>query len=776
MLMGYIKEYVMRCAVLFVIALILSPKWDVGAEYRIQVDTTWAMPRAMVRLEEDGSVGLLKIRKDINATLDAALFNGEAKAWSKPGMAENIMDGRLDTWWSPDPNDPVNTWKIQLDLGRTVVAKRVRLVFVDTLGLKPFERFSVYVSNGTSPQVRDVPLYSLLGKAVQPNQERVVEYNVISGDIVDFEDFNLVRFVRVVVDVPNLIGRPALAELEVDAIGDNIILGTERNGGSITAYYSPHLIPNIYDGIASTPWTCATYADIVYDRGSSTPTSAFELDLGATFWVDQIFLDFGRYGIYAQQVIRGSSGTPYGYILMTSDGSPRPGGAVDWPPGGKYAYQLVADVENREAPYRLHFNHESELRKVRHIFFRIAHGYVASGYATANLYEMLVFGHGYPAEAVLTSQPVDLVKLVGGGKEKLVSGLRWEAEQPLFPMTRVEARTRSGDTVDTLKVYYKKIGSRLIEVTKEEYYNLKKFLRGPTEPKGFTPGEGWSRWSQAYPQSGPFLSPSLRKFVQFQVKLITEQPDMAPVFGGLYVKLTDPLVRKVTGAVMPREVREVDQPLRYTYRIWSEAGSGDLGFDQVLIRAPVVRGLVSLEISGREEQPDFEVFGADSLLIGLPKLVKEDSVTVRFSAKLARNGVTFDAFVGRSTMSGIWQGVDPSAPGATLIFLPTLPESNDLIGNLRLSQVFTPNGDGINDRAEIVFSLLKVERKEPEVAIYDLTGCLVQELQKEKEWQYVWDGRDGAGKLVPPGVYLCRIRAGSDAGEYTVSRTVGVVY
>jgi len=415
-----------------------------------------------------------------------------------------------------------------------------------------------------------------------------------------------------------------------------------------------------------------------------------------------------------------------------------------------------------------------ERRKVRHLFFRVAHGLYRWGRGEIKLFEVMIFGEGYPAEAVLTSQPVDLAKLAGSpGKEKLVSRLRWEAEQALFPVTRVEVRTRSGDALDTLKAYYKKIGGKLDEVTQEEYYRLKKFLRGPIEVRGFKPGEGWSRWSPVYPQLGPFLSPSPNKFAQFQVKLLTEDPNRAPMLRGLYVELTNPLVRRITGAVVPREVREVDRPLAYTYRMWPEADPGDPGFDQVLIRAPVVGDTVRLEINGREESPAFVEMGSDSLWIGLPMLVKGDSVLVRFKAKVAENGIVFDAFVGTA---GVWQRVDPSAPKATLIFLPTLAESQDLIGNLRVSSIFTPNGDGINEEAEIVFSVLKVEGKEPEVAIYDVQGVLVQELQKGEEGRYVWNGRDESGDLVPPGVYLCRIRVDSDAREYTVHRTVGVVY
>lgn len=773
---------------LVAISLILSPGRAVGVLRRIRPDTSWAMPRGVIELKGDGSVRLKKVRKKVNACLKAKDWGGSVEALSNPGTAYRAVDGRLDTWWSPDPKDPVEKWRLKVDLGRAIASKKVRLIFVDTLGFKPFERFSVYVSNGVSAASKKVPAYRLVGKETIPNRSRVVEYKIIyqetqetteAGErLIKALDLDLVRFVYITIDVPNSVGTPGLAEVEVEAVGDNVAFLTDENGGGITPYQNIDSAPCVYDGDAGSWWTFTPVADTEWDKGPSERTRAacFEWDLGATFWVDQIYLDFGWYGYYAGARFSGNLGTPYGYVLMTSDGSPRPGGPLDWPPGQKFAYQLVADVENKSMPYQFHFNHEFEPRKVRHIFFRMAHGFMYWGRGSVQLVEMQIFGEGYPAEAVLTSQPVDLAKLAGGGGSKFVSLLRWEAEQPLFPATRVEVRTRSGDELDTLRVYYKKLpGGRLKETTEQKYYKLPKPLRGPIKVKGFRPGEGWSGWSRAYPQEGPFLSPSPRRFVQFQVRLITDVPDTAPTFKGLYIDIAEPLVRKCRGAVEPREVREVDRPLSYRYKIWPEAGPGDRGFDQILIIAPVLKDEVSLRIGGKAEPlgSNSVRFGADSLLVRLPRTVKGDSVEVGFKAKVSRNGLSFDAFLGRF---GVWQKVDPSGPEATTIFLPGLAEKKDLIWNLRVTDVLTPNGDGTNDVAEITFSLLKVEGKEPDVEIYDLGGHLVRRLSKGEKWKYSWDGRDGSGELVPPGVYICRIRARSDAGDHIVNRAIGVVY
>ncbi|MCD6333929.1 MAG: hypothetical protein J7M27_01175 [Candidatus Latescibacteria bacterium] len=790
---------------LILITLILSPKWAIGASYQIQIDTTWTMPRGVVRLDEDGSAGLKRFRKDVNVASEPLLqkFDGEVTAESNPGAIGNIVDGRTDTWWKPDAKDPVDKWKIKIDLGKSVATKKVRLTFADTVAfgdtLKPFERFSVYVSNGTGFK-KNVPQYRLLGRADQLNRDRVMEYDITYEDVGDTTDtgesvvksldLDLVQFIRVIIDVPNTVGIPALAGIEVEAAGDNIAFLTEENGGGIKAYeHAPAF--GAYDGHAGTFWQFTPVADPEWAKNPTNPLVAacFEWDLGAAFWIDQIYLDFGKeLGIYAGRRNDGNDGVPQGYILMTSDGSPRPGGPVEWPPGGKYSYELLVDMDNRSMPHQYHFNHEFKPRKVRYIFFRMAHGFMSWGRGSVQLYEMQLFGEGYPAEAVLTSPPKSVAELVGGTGSKLVSALSWEAEQPLYPMTRVEVQTRSGNTLDTLWVYYKKVGTRLTEVTEEQYYKLRKVQKGPRIATGFKPvEEKWSPWSAMYREEGPFLSPSPRSYVQFRVKLMTDEPDVAPVFKGIHIEAGDPLMKQAAGLVEPRVVRDVDRVLTYTYRVWPEVGPGDRGFDRVLIRAPVVEDAVYLKMNGDDVQPVSVKFGADSLLVRLPRLAMGDSVDVRFKARISQNGIIFDAFLGLpdTLLQGtgmvqvadvLWQKVDPCEPGATSIFLPSLAEKTDLIGNLQATRIFTPNDDGVNDRAEIVFSLLKVEGKEPEVVLYDLNGRLIRILPKEDNWRYLWDGRDGSGELVSAGIYICRIRVESDARDYAVYRTVGVVY
>ena len=94
---------------------------------------------------------------------------------------------------------------------------------------------------------------------------------------------------------------------------------------------------------------------------------------------------------------------------------------------------------------------------------------------------------------------------------------------------------------------------------------------------------------------------------------------------------------------------------------------------------------------------------------------------------------------------------------------------------------FTPNGDGINDEVEFRFALfLLMNQSRAVVEIFDLAGKSVRRLEIHPEragpQQLTWDGRDEAGGLVLPGLYLYRISVASDAGSNERAGAVAVAY
>ena len=100
-----------------------------------------------------------------------------------------------------------------------------------------------------------------------------------------------------------------------------------------------------------------------------------------------------------------------------------------------------------------------------------------------------------------------------------------------------------------------------------------------------------------------------------------------------------------------------------------------------------------------------------------------------------------------------------------------------------MGAVLTPNGDGINDELQVRFALLKVLEERPlGVEFYDLSGRLMGraagggEMGKVGSQAFTWDGRDLSGQLVPPGVYLCRIKVEADDQDSQLMRLVHVAY
>ncbi len=93
--------------------------------------------------------------------------------------------------------------------------------------------------------------------------------------------------------------------------------------------------------------------------------------------------------------------------------------------------------------------------------------------------------------------------------------------------------------------------------------------------------------------------------------------------------------------------------------------------------------------------------------------------------------------------------------------------------------VLSPNGDGINERAQISFVVFKAKELVPNVTIRDLDGqgrvVLTPERQGIDEI-FFWDGRDADGTLVDPGVYICDIDLGTKDSGGRVLRTIGVTY
>src|ERR1043165_9715264 len=86
----------------------------------------------------------------------------------------------------------------------------------------------------------------------------------------------------------------------------------------------------------------------------------------------------------------------------------------------------------------------------------------------------------------------------------------------------------------------------------------------------------------------------------------------------------------------------------------------------------------------------------------------------------------------------------------------------DIPSKLEVPNVFTPNGDGVND----YFILHTANLTDITCSIYDRWGALMYEVESDKG-NISWDGKTGGGKEVPSGTYFWIVKAaGKDGATY----------
>ena len=224
-----------------------------------QVNQEWNFPAGTLNFGADGSIIPIKFESSINAALDADQFTYQTKeqgevqggVWkvgSNPGAAANIIDGDPETFWKPDPHDPVEDWWIEINLGRAVPTSKIRLHFPDQEGARPLRVFRVLGSNGVrQAQGQDFFFFDLIGGTSRLNEQTLVEYPVQAFGRVSNNrlfgpaalagtdtstTYGPIQFVRIVVDAQT--ADAALAEVEVFTFGQNIALTTFDRGGTIT--------------------------------------------------------------------------------------------------------------------------------------------------------------------------------------------------------------------------------------------------------------------------------------------------------------------------------------------------------------------------------------------------------------------------------------------------------------------------------------------------------------------------------------------------------------
>ena len=744
----------------------------------------WVFPVGTLELSGDGLVKPKFVKKNINASLNAGEFvveregnkptkwGGISGVGSNSARAANIFDGEVDTWWAPDPDDDMDTWWIELDLGRLVSATKIALKF-SPQG-EPFRMFKVYTSTGEEALYSGSGKkeYVVVGQTTQPNFAYELEYPLGQfGTALSTaeEPRQLVGFVLIQVTAP--FGDARLGEVEVHTLGDNVVLGTVERGG-LAIQASPggdrRILTNneVLDGRFDTYWnSSAGFLDW-------TEKGWVNMNLGALFWVDTI-------RIVSARVHQGSRVDPlFGYKLFASDGTLGPTAQLGTENVmGSFVWEEVGALDDNSVGF-LTFEDTFSPRPVQHIFFSHRNDVRDTGtYGSFKTLEIQAYGEGYIPGVSMTSGLLNL------GRSKNMLSIAWETDIP--PGTKLEISTRTGDQLGEKLHYFDKKGN---ELTKERWESLPNFRKELEPVMELVPDpQTWSPWSKPYLHSGArFASPSPRQYLEIRAKLLSTIPDQAVSLDQIVLSFADPLARTLTAEVWP-DTAIAAKPQEFKYFIRPSFAAGDLGFDQVLIKTPAQAELIGVKIASDPlALEELSVYStADSLLIQLPSTIQSaELVEVEFKSQVFLNNTVFEGLVGNSSRK-LWQTIDPGdADSETMsdVLVVTVPVQDRLVGDMQIAPaIITPNGDGLNDQMNIDFLIFQIDRAQPiTVKVYDLSGRIVREVMAQHgisgAHRAVWDGTNGAGVLVRPGLYICRVEVEASQDAAAIVQTVGVAF
>jgi len=807
---------------------------------QIRVDTrqhwqSWTVAVGAAAISPEGTVSPRFLRKQVNAALDATQYGtdpqGGAIAGSNPETAALIIDGDLTTSWGPDLHDPAQNWWIQLRLGRVVVVDSVVLHFVDQEQGEPFLQFDVMGWRRPPPLApskntitgTSISALWVIYRTDRPNhEERRISFvprttdqanESFAGDPLEVvhilltgSELGRLREVtpEVYAALPDAArgdvdyyrlstsGRqtvtsaeayadlalerqgsirfyrreqPRLSEIEVWTAGDNLNLGLVTSGATTTLQTERDDQPQDLS---------TTVTDGSFATGPSSPLFSGEYltyfeDLGTLFWVDK--LDFLSHDL---------GNSPYEFNVEISDGALAPDGSVLW-------RSVAADKE--AARFR---SFPIEPSRVRYLRTRSR---TRSGTSQLSLIEVLLYGEGYVAVAHLTSDVIDL-----GGRKGLVT-IEWEADTP--EGTRMEISTRTGNVLSEQKVFHDSDGK---VVSEDRYRRRLPEIKKGAVTANFIPGNDFSDWSVPYSRSGEEIrSPRTRRYLQIQARVLA---DTVSKYGppaslsSLRINLADLYTDNLTGEIWPTRVQLIGEPEARAYFLRPVFGSDDQGFDEIRVVATAAAFMDVVEVR-TGTQRDFSDgtasvipgamierarTGRDTLALHLPAVLRREVelVEVRMETTIHGNSAAFEAAVRETGYDGAWQlaeAGDATSMVSSETNVVIAVAGNRVLSSLRVvPEVFTPNGDGVNDVADLLFNVNRiVGTQQVALVVYDLAGRRIRQLRQARSdtrgsYRVAWAGDDDDGKRVAPGIYLVRLEMFAESGRAESTLHTGVVH
>jgi hypothetical protein len=431
--------------------------------------------------------------------------------------------------------------------------------------------------------------------------------------------------------------------------------------------------------------------------------------------------------------------------------------------------------------------------------------------------EFILLGEGVPKRVNYTSKILDLGREVNFGRifwsatpMRMIDGVATPVEDA---KTEIQIIVRSGRDEDP-NIYHEftDTGDERI-VTRARFEND---LKQPDQASGGQIQEGkpglrasiqydtnnWTFWSFPLTQSGQQTPLQRSRFIQLRADL--ESGDFFDFvrLDSVWIETSPPLAGQILGEVAaiddPQPARgftevELGAMTDFAYDIRADfSSSQQLGFDAVSISTGGPAQFRRLEMGDPlvEVTPVSIEEEAGRLTVLLPQRItrtRNQPLRLVFGAEVFVFANTFDGQVFDSQSGDLPQPVEAGdvsdALGTnSLQILGATGQAGSVIDNLRLSTpVLTPNGDQVNDRMSITYELFRLPTNIPvELNVYSLDGSLQSSLdlglQGAGTHEIFWDGRDAAGDLLTPGLYLLDLSIKAESETFRNVRPVGVAY
>ncbi len=433
--------------------------------------------------------------------------------------------------------------------------------------------------------------------------------------------------------------------------------------------------------------------------------------------------------------------------------------------------------------------------------------------------EFELYGNGFVPRATYRSQVIDLGEVSNYGTISWVQRTLALADGALVALsepgqTSVAVRMKTGQD-DSPRVHFQKVVDNETRAVSQEVVSEADYNKLPSGQKGDIEddADNWSPWSLPL-ESGQLIPlPSPRPYFQLQIVMESQSVTQTVRIDSLRIEHSLPPAAAVVGEISlaaepnpPADIGVIDkddtvvlpsidggEEVLFAYDVRAVINANQNGFDALRIDTPTPVRFVGLQMGEplAPVEPDRVLAGDRSLEVVFTshKITFANNVPLRvlFEGSAVVFGTIFTGTVWDTQADILGQPVlegDANFDVSTNSLRVALTQKSvgEIVRAIAFSpSVFTPNGDGVNDRIAIQYTVIQISEPKPiAVAVYDLAGRLVRVLADREQTGGIyterWDGRNDSGEAVPPGTYVVSLAVDSGIGNFRRVGVVGVAY